>query len=95
VSVILIMIPAALLLAGLGIFAFVLAVKKGQFDDLDTPALRAVFDDENTSSNTNASQAQLENKTANKVTNKETSKATNEAGSQTDPCVNQESRSNG
>lgn len=45
-SVILIMIPAALLLAGLGVLAFVLAAKRGQFDDLDTPALRAVFDDE-------------------------------------------------
>ena len=45
-SVILIMIPAALLLAGLGVLAFVIAAKKGQFDDLDTPALRAVFDDD-------------------------------------------------
>lgn len=45
-SVILIMIPAALLLAGLGVLAFVIAVKRGQFDDLDTPALRAVFDDD-------------------------------------------------
>jgi cbb3-type cytochrome oxidase maturation protein len=45
-SVILIMIPAALLLAGLGLAAFILAAKSGQFDDLDTPALRAVFDDD-------------------------------------------------
>ncbi|MDF1808135.1 MAG: cbb3-type cytochrome oxidase assembly protein CcoS [Phycisphaerales bacterium] len=45
-SVILIMIPAALLLAGLGVLAFILAAKNGQFDDLDTPALRAVFDDD-------------------------------------------------
>jgi len=45
-SVILIMIPAALILAGLGVLAFILAAKSGQFDDLDTPALRAVFDDD-------------------------------------------------
>lgn len=45
-SVILIMIPAALLLAGLGLAAFIFAAKSGQFDDLDTPALRAVFDDD-------------------------------------------------
>lgn len=45
-SVLFIMIPAALLLAAIGIIAFVLAAKSGQFDDLDTPALRAVFDDE-------------------------------------------------
>ena len=45
-SVILIMIPAALVLAGLGLVAFIYAAKSGQFDDLDTPALRAVFDDD-------------------------------------------------
>jgi len=45
-SVILIMLPIALVLAGIGIVAFILAAKNGQFDDLDTPALRAVFDDE-------------------------------------------------
>lgn len=47
-SVLYIMIPAALLLAALGIGAFIIAVKRGQFDDLDTPALRAVFDDDET-----------------------------------------------
>ena len=47
-SVLYIMIPAALVLAGIGIFAFVYAAKSGQFDDLDTPALRAVFDDDDT-----------------------------------------------
>lgn len=45
-SVILIMLPIALVLAGIGIVAFIIAAKNGQFDDLDTPALRAVFDDE-------------------------------------------------
>lgn len=47
-SVLYIMIPAALVLAGIGIFGFIYAVKSGQFDDLDTPALRAVFDDDDT-----------------------------------------------
>ena len=47
-SVLYIMIPAALFLAALGIGAFIIAVKRGQFDDLDTPALRAVFDDDET-----------------------------------------------
>jgi cbb3-type cytochrome oxidase maturation protein len=42
------MIPAALVLAGIGIAAFVIAAKRGQFDDLDTPAIRAVFDDDDT-----------------------------------------------
>jgi len=47
-SAILIMIPVALFLAALGIAAFIIAAKKGQFDDLDTPALRAIFDDDET-----------------------------------------------
>ena len=47
-SVLYIMIPAALALAALGVFGFIYAVKSGQFDDLDTPALRAVFDDDDT-----------------------------------------------
>jgi cbb3-type cytochrome oxidase maturation protein len=46
VSVILIMLPIALALAALGVWGFVWGVKRGQFDDLDTPAYRAVFDDE-------------------------------------------------
>lgn len=45
-SILLVMLPAALLLAGLGVWAFVRAARAGQFDDLDTPPLRAVFDDE-------------------------------------------------
>ena len=47
-SVVYIMIPVALFLAALGVAAFIIAAKKGQFDDLDTPALRAVFDDDET-----------------------------------------------
>tara|TARA_E500000318_G_C3418248_1_gene156251 strand:+ start:132 stop:320 length:189 start_codon:yes stop_codon:yes gene_type:complete len=45
-SVIMIMLPLALLLAGLFVWAFIRSVKSGQYDDLDTPAIRAVFDDE-------------------------------------------------
>ncbi len=61
-SVILIMIPAAILLAGLGVWAFIMAAKRGQFDDLDTPAIRAVFDDDDlTSQRTKAEGGQKEN----------------------------------
>jgi cbb3-type cytochrome oxidase maturation protein len=45
-SVLLIMLPVALLLAALGVWGFIRAARGGQFDDLDTPPLRAVFDDE-------------------------------------------------
>jgi len=45
-SVIFVMLPAALILAGLGVAAFVYMARSGQFDDLDTPPIRAVFDDD-------------------------------------------------
>ena len=45
-SVIFILIPLALVLAGLAFAAFLWAAKRGQFDDLDSPAYRAMFDDD-------------------------------------------------
>ena len=45
-SVIYVMVPAALLMAAAGVIAFIVSVRRGQFDDLDTPASRAVFDDD-------------------------------------------------
>ncbi len=41
----LILIPAALLLGGIFLALFVAAAKRGQFDDLTTPAIRALQDD--------------------------------------------------
>lgn len=43
-SVIFIALPAAILLAGAALVAFVWAVRGGQFDDLDTPPIRAQQD---------------------------------------------------
>lgn len=45
-SVLYIVLPLALVLAALGLGAFLWAVRKGQFDDLDTPPVRMVFDDD-------------------------------------------------
>lgn len=47
-AVLYIVIPIALVLAGTGLAAFLWAVRKGQFDDLDTPAVRMLFDDDDT-----------------------------------------------
>ncbi len=44
-SVIFILLPLALLLAGIALAAFVRAVKRGEYDDLETPAVRMLFDD--------------------------------------------------
>ena len=45
-SVIYILLPAAALLAAAGVGAFIWAVRRGQFDDMDTPAIRMLHDDE-------------------------------------------------
>jgi len=44
--VIFIMLPLALLLAGFFVWGFIRSVRSGQYDDLDTPPIRAVFDDD-------------------------------------------------
>lgn len=45
-SVLLIVLPLALLLAAAGVAAFIWMARTGQLDDLDTPAVRVLFDDE-------------------------------------------------
>ncbi|WP_374307585.1 cbb3-type cytochrome oxidase assembly protein CcoS [Dongia sp.] len=45
-TVILFLIPMALFLGGLGLAAFLWAMRSGQFDDLDGAAQRILFDDE-------------------------------------------------
>ena len=45
-SVIFIILPLAIILAGVAVFGFCAAVRRGQFDDLDTPPWRAIFDDD-------------------------------------------------
>lgn len=44
--ILLLLIPLSLMLLALAIGAFVWAVKRGQFDDLDTPALDILVDDQ-------------------------------------------------
>lgn len=40
------LLPMALLLAAAAVLTFVWAVRRGQFDDMETPAIRMLFDDE-------------------------------------------------
>jgi cbb3-type cytochrome oxidase maturation protein len=44
-SVLYIVLPLALLVVGVAVAAFVWATRHGQFDDLDTPAVRMLHDD--------------------------------------------------
>jgi len=45
-KILLLMVPVSLVLLGMAIWAFFWAVRRGQFDDLDTPALDILVDDE-------------------------------------------------
>ncbi len=45
-SVIFILMPLALLIAAAAVWAFIWATRDGQMDDLDTPAVRALLDDD-------------------------------------------------
>ena len=45
-EVLFIVLPLAIAMAGVALGAFFWAVHRGQFDDLDTPRYRALFDDE-------------------------------------------------
>jgi len=46
VETIFVLLPLALLIAAIAVGFFVWAARTGQFDDLDTPAVRILFDDE-------------------------------------------------
>jgi len=45
-SILFALIPLAIALLALAVWAFFWAVRSGQFDDLDTPAVRILLDDE-------------------------------------------------
>lgn len=47
-SVLFIVLPLAILIAGAFVAAFAWAAKAGQFDDLDTPAMRVAMEDDAT-----------------------------------------------
>ncbi|HEY0504903.1 MAG TPA: cbb3-type cytochrome oxidase assembly protein CcoS [Lysobacter sp.] len=44
-TILLLLVPISLVLLGIAIWFFVWAVRRGQFDDLDTPALDILRDD--------------------------------------------------
>ena len=45
-NILYLLLPAALMLAALGVAGFVWSVRSGQFDDVETPGMRVLFDDE-------------------------------------------------
>ncbi len=53
-SVLYVALPIALILGGGGLVACVLCIRSGQYDDLDTPAVRMLIDDDERGTNNNA-----------------------------------------
>lgn len=49
-SALFLVVPIALIVSAAAVGAFVWSVRRGQLDDLDTPALRVLEDDDHTSS---------------------------------------------
>lgn len=45
-SVLYIVVPLAMIVVAVAVGAFVWATRRGQFDDLETPAMRMLHDDE-------------------------------------------------
>lgn len=45
-TIIFVLVPVATLLASLAVVGFIWSARAGQMDDLDTPALRVLHDDE-------------------------------------------------
>ncbi|MBA4501943.1 cbb3-type cytochrome oxidase assembly protein CcoS [Marinobacterium marinum] len=45
-EIIYLLIPIAIILVSVGIWAFFWSVKQGQFDDLESPAHRILFEDD-------------------------------------------------
>ena len=45
-TVLFLVLPLALVIVAVAVLAFVWAAERGQFDDLDTPAVRLLHDDE-------------------------------------------------
>ena len=54
-EIIVVLLPLALLLGAVFIFAFIWSAKKGQYDDLETPRFRMLLEDKKlTNNNTNS-----------------------------------------
>ena len=55
-NIVFVLIPLAILLLGAAVWAFIWAVNHGQFDDLEGPAHRILFDDDEKDGERNASE---------------------------------------
>lgn len=45
-EILILLVPLATLAVVIGVWLFIWALRRGQFDDLDSPAWRVIFDDQ-------------------------------------------------
>ncbi len=77
-----VLLPLALLIAAIAVGFFIWAARTGQFDDLETPAVRMLFDDEEAAGS-------RENQTG--IRNQESGRRTQESAAGTQKAVFPES----
>lgn len=65
-NIIYLLIPLALIIAGLLIWLFMWAIKSNQFDDLEGPAYRILMDDDQPQAQKDTSKKDKKTKTSNK-----------------------------
>lgn len=63
-NVLYVLVPLALILAAVGVVAFVWSVRSGQFEDVETPGLRVLFEEEASASDSSDSQEDRPEKTS-------------------------------
>lgn len=52
-SVLYVALPVAIMMGGLGVYACVRCIRSGQFDDLESPAVRMLIEDEDDTADQN------------------------------------------
>jgi len=45
-NILMVMVPIAIMLAAVAVYAFAWAIRTGQYEDTETPAMRMLWDDE-------------------------------------------------
>lgn len=71
-SMIYVLLPLALVIVAGAVGAFVWAARRGQFDDMDTPAMRIVLDDDAPTTPTDAQESPVRERFAPTKTEKPT-----------------------
>jgi cbb3-type cytochrome oxidase maturation protein len=82
-----VLLPLALLIAAIAVGFFVWAARSGQFDDLETPAVRILFDDEEPAFAVSASAREADAATAGQASGRQPTPGTPRSSTPTPPAA--------